>query len=177
MLSRGWIGAAWRANYSVTSRVPLHPSLGPPNTDHVSSNSPLSHAALSFVHGGISPSFAQSTPYPSRINEIASSLLHKLQRRKQPPPHPPHPYPGLPTDSNQDEHELYGSNGPLWYRGWALEDEGKVCKEIDAVLEKTGTRRLIMGHTPTFDRQVSRCGGKIILIDTYVLLDCYWYQC
>jgi len=166
VLSRGWIGGAWRTNYTITSRLPLHPSLGPPNTDYFVNDSPLSHAALSFVHGGISPTFVQSTPYPSRINKIGSSLLYKLQRKKQPPPHPPHPYPGLPVDSNQDEQELYGSNGPLWYRGWALEDEGKVCSEIDDVLDKTGTRRLIMGHTPTFDRQVSRCGGKIIIIDT-----------
>ena len=171
VLSKGWIGAAWRTNYTITSRLPLHPSLGPPNTDYVSSDSSLSHAALSFVHGGISPTFLQSTPYPSRINKIGSSLLSKLQRRKQPPPHPPHPYPGLPIHSNQDEHELYGSNGPLWYRGWALEDESKVCKEIDNVLDKTGTRRLIMGHTPTFERQVSRCGGKIIIIDTYAFTD------
>ncbi|KAF8340427.1 Metallo-dependent phosphatase-like protein [Cantharellus anzutake] len=166
IISTGWIGAAWRTNYTITSRLPLHPSLGPPNTDYTPSGSPLSHAALSFVHGGISPTFMQATPYPSRINNLGSSLLSKLQRRKQPPPHPPNPYPGLPTDASKDEHELYGSNGPLWYRGWALEDERKVCKDIDAVLDKTGTRHLIMGHTPTFDRQVSRCKGKIIIIDT-----------
>ena len=45
---------------------------------------------------------------------------------------------------------LYGSDGPLWYRGWALENEETVCKEVDRVLAKTGTRRMIMGHTPDF---------------------------
>jgi hypothetical protein len=54
----------------------------------------------------------------------------------------------------------------LWYRGWALDDEDKVCAAVDAVLEKTGTRRMIMGHTPDFEKIVSRCGGKIIIIDT-----------
>lgn len=26
-----------------------------------------------------------------------------------------------------------------------------VCKAVDGVLEKTGTRRMIMGHTPDFE--------------------------
>lgn len=176
MLSTGWIGKAWRANYTVTSRLPIHPSMGGPNTDYEPSNSPLSHAAYSFVHGGISPTYLQATPYPSSINTLGSSLLRKLQRRKQPPPHPPNPYPGLPDDATKLEHDLYGTDGPLWYRGWALNDDAVVCKEIDAVLEKTGTRRLIMGHTPTFDQQVSRCGGKIIIIDTYAAFCSHYYR-
>jgi hypothetical protein len=46
---------------------------------------------------------------------------------------------------------MYGANGPVWYRGWALDSEEKVCKEVDGVLAKTGTRRMIMGHTPDFN--------------------------
>jgi hypothetical protein len=34
------------------------------------------------------------------------------------------------------------------------------------VLKRTGTRRMIMGHTPDFEKIVSRCGGKIVIIDT-----------
>jgi hypothetical protein len=45
---------------------------------------------------------------------------------------------------------MYESDGPLWYRGWALGSDEKVCKEVDGVLAKTGTRRMIMGHTPDF---------------------------
>jgi hypothetical protein len=40
-----------------------------------------------------------------------------------------------------------------------------VCAAVDAVLEKTGTRRMIMGHTPD-DKIISRCGGKVLIIDT-----------
>ncbi|PCH42207.1 Metallo-dependent phosphatase [Wolfiporia cocos MD-104 SS10] len=170
MLSSGPIGKSWAANYTVASRLPLHPSLGPPNTDYdpfsAAAATPLSHAALSFVHGGLAPQYPDLTPYPSRINALGSSLLHKLQARRQPPPHPPNPYPGLPADATDAEDRLYGTDGPLWYRGWALDPEEKVCKEVDAVLEKTGTRRMIMGHTPDFEKIVSRCGGKIIVIDT-----------
>lgn len=158
MLTSGRIGKSWAANYTTTSRLPLHPSLGAPNTDYdPSSPSPLSHAALSFVHGGLSPTYGDLTPFPSRINALAQSLLRKLQTQTPPPsPHPPHPYPGLPQSATAAEQELYATNGPLWYRGWALDPEEKVCGAVDEVLQKTGTRRMIMGHTPNFE--VRSCG-------------------
>jgi hypothetical protein len=142
----------------VTTRLPLHPKLGPPNTDYApppslsphNTNETISHAALSFVHGGLAPDFPYLTPYPSHINSIGESLLHKLQTRPQPPPHPPNPYPGLPHGATIAEQYLYSTDGPVWYRGWALEDEEKACAHVDDVLYRTGTRRLIMGHTPTF---------------------------
>lgn len=160
MLSTGRIGRAWASNYTTTSRLPLHPSLGPPNSDYPPDSSsplrglpsPLSHAAYSFVHGGLAPTYAHLSPFPSAINAIGKSLLQKLQgRAQQPPPHPPNPYPGLPASATQDEKALYESDGPLWYRGWALGNEDMVCKAVDGVLEKTGTRRMIMGHTPDFE--------------------------
>jgi len=166
MISTGPIGRAWAQNYTTTSRLPLHPSIGPVNGDYSGKAGPLSHSALSFVHGGLSPTYSQLTPFPSRINTIAASLLDKLQHRVQPPPHPPHPYPGLPFDATVEEQELYESHGPLWYRGWAYEDDETVCSTVDQVLSRTGTRRMIMGHTPDFHGIVSRCGGKIIIIDT-----------
>ncbi|KAF8150019.1 Metallo-dependent phosphatase-like protein [Crassisporium funariophilum] len=188
MISTGIIGTTWAANYTTASRLPLHPSLGPPNTPyppatlaahfqkededvsfetfHQDKDQPMSHAALSFVHGGISPTYPDLSPFPTRINEISDSLLKKLQTRRQPPPHPPNPYPGLPASATKEEIMLYGANGPLWYRGWAMEDEEAVCSQVDSVLAKTGTRRMIMGHTPDFQNIVSRCDGKIIIIDT-----------
>jgi hypothetical protein len=194
MLSTGSIGRAWAQNYSTASRLPLHPSLGTWNTDFPASdssddiiNSPLSHAAISFVHGGLAPTYPHLTPYPSAINALSRSLLHKLQYQSpQPPPHPPNPYPGLPADATWQEERMYGNDGPLWYRGWALDGEKEVCSSVDGVLHKTGVRRMIMGHTPDFQvgpllywllfqvadasiywqKIVSRCGGKIIIIDT-----------
>ncbi|KAF7966135.1 hypothetical protein HWV62_39954 [Athelia sp. TMB] len=172
MISTGLIGRAWAQNYTTTSRLPLHPSLGPPNTDYPSKDataaqSPLSHAAISFLHGGLAPTYPQLTPFPSAINSLSSSLLHKLQSQSPyPPPYPPNPYPGLPGDSTAEEIRFYGTDGPLWYRGWALEDEDVVCAAVDDVLERTGTRRMVMGHTPDFEKIVTRCNGKIIIIDT-----------
>ncbi|KAI9511831.1 Metallo-dependent phosphatase-like protein [Russula earlei] len=174
MISTGRIGRAWAANYSTTSRLPLHPSFGSPNDDFphpagsVAGHLPtrLSHAAYSFVHGGLAPDYPQLSPFPSAINALGRSLLRKLQHRKQSPPHPPNPYPGLPASATSEEEALYGSHGPLWYRGWALDDEKQACRKVDSVLEKTGTRRMVMGHTPNFEKIVSRCQGKIIIIDT-----------
>jgi hypothetical protein len=115
MISTGRIGRSWAMNYTTASRLPLHPSMGPPNTpyppmhlhhqnddgvvdnDHYhDENDPLSHSALSFVHGGLSPTYRGLTPFPSYINELSDHFLAKLQNREQPPPHPPHPYPKLP---------------------------------------------------------------------------------
>ncbi|KAH8100831.1 hypothetical protein BXZ70DRAFT_1077448 [Cristinia sonorae] len=168
MLSTGRIGKSWAANYTTASRLPLHPSLGPPNTDYDPSiASSLSHAAISFVHGGLAPTYPDLTPFPSRINELGHTLLRKLQAQDPPPaPHPPNAYPGLPHSATASEQRLYGNDGPLWYRGWALDPEDVACSRVDDVLQKTGTRRMIMGHTPDFQKIVSRCGGKIIIIDT-----------
>jgi len=150
MITTGRIGKAWATNYTTTSRLPLHPSMGPPNTDYDPSTS--------------SP--PDLTPYPSAINSLSDSLLHKLMTRKFPPPHPPNPYPGLPASATEEEHRLYGNDGPLWYRGWALDTDAGICDRADEVMKKVGVRRMIMGHTPDFERIVSRCDGKIIIIDT-----------
>ncbi|KIK62431.1 hypothetical protein GYMLUDRAFT_198140 [Collybiopsis luxurians FD-317 M1] len=194
ILSSGRIGRSWANNYTVTTRLPLHPYLGPPNTPYPPVRSqvhfeqdmdgkeelepshirelgledgPMSHAALSFVHGGLSPTYGALVPFPEKINEIGSSFLRKLQRREQPPPYPMNPhYPGLPESTTTEERELYEANGPLWYRGWAYDPEEKACADVEEVLKKTGTRRMIMGHTPHFHNIVARCNGKIVIVDT-----------
>jgi hypothetical protein len=126
MLSKGVIGRSWANNYTTASRLPLHPSIGPPNTPfppsyakhlvyqkedadlegldasaYYDANNPLSHAALSFVHGGLSPTYPDLAPFPTRINEIAERFLRRLQHRVQPPPHPPYHYPGLPHGNDK----------------------------------------------------------------------------
>lgn len=163
MIATGRIGKAWAQNYSTTSRLPLHPSLGPSNTDFPPAegansailSSPLSHAAISFVHGGLSAEYPQLSPYPSAINKLSKSLLHKLQHQSPlPAPHPPNGYPGLPGSTTKAEARMYGGDGPLWFRGWALESEEEVCSKVDGVLAKIGARRMIMGHTPDFEVRI-----------------------
>jgi hypothetical protein len=109
MIASGRIGRTWAKNYTTASRLPLHPSLGPSNIDYPGSSfavpPPLEHAAMSFVHGGLAPSYPNLAPFPSAINELGASLLHKLQtQRPLPKPHPPNEYPGLPSDATEAEH-------------------------------------------------------------------------
>ncbi|KZV88888.1 Metallo-dependent phosphatase [Exidia glandulosa HHB12029] len=178
VLDHDWIGQTWRKNYSITTRLPLHPSLGPVDTDFHpgwKKSSNLTTSALSFVHGGLSPTYSNLTPYPSRINEIGASLLAKLQARSPlPQPFPPaEASPGLPATATPEEVELYSPDGPLWYRGWALdgwdengEDDSTICPDVDNVLAQIGSRRMIMGHTPLFTEITTRCEGKVVIIDT-----------
>ncbi|KAI9567401.1 Metallo-dependent phosphatase-like protein [Boletus coccyginus] len=175
-VTTGWLGSTWASNYTTAARLPLHSLLGPPNTDfppekgsvYTRANAgPLSHAAFSFVHGGLAPTYPNLQPFPSAINNLSASLLRRLRSRSpQPPPHPPHTYPGLPAGTTREEARLYSSDGPLWYRGWAEETESKVCEKVDEVLQKTGTRRMVMGHTPNLQNIMARCGGKVLIIDT-----------
>ncbi|KAI0043831.1 hypothetical protein FA95DRAFT_1609066 [Auriscalpium vulgare] len=145
-LSTGRIGQAWAANYTTAARLPLHGSLGQPNDDYPPPDgaqrlpAPVEPAAYSFVHGELAPDYPDLAPFSS---------------------------PGLPdNNATPAERMLYGSDGPLWYRGWALDEEEVVCNAVGAALEKTGTRRMIMGHTYNKTSIVSRWGGQIIGIDT-----------
>lgn len=84
---KGDIGKELRKNYMMTARVPLHPLMAL-NTDYSEAQTglmgPLSHTALSFVHGGLSPQVNYS-PYPSKLNTIGERLVKTLQAQKSPP--------------------------------------------------------------------------------------------
>jgi hypothetical protein len=117
-------------SYSITAAVPLSPS----------ASSPL----LSFTHGSLSPSFPHLVPYPSSLNTIGSSLLERALTPPLPKPHPPNPYQGLPKGATEQEHALYGADGPLWNRGLAAEeDERLVCEWAAQLRNKLGVRRII----------------------------------
>ncbi|MCY1033939.1 shewanella-like protein phosphatase [Corallococcus sp. BB11-1] len=58
-------------------------------------------------------------------------------------------------------------DGPVWFRGYALDDEAKWDAGLTQVLERFGARRMVMGHTPSKDGRFSvRFGGRVIVIDT-----------
>lgn len=72
--------------------------------------------------------------------------MAKALRKPMPKPHPPYPYPGLPTDVTLDETTIYGENGVLWWRGLATDDdEAKVCGWAKTLQERLGVRRIIGG--------------------------------
>ena len=65
-----------------------------------------------------------------------------------------------------DDDPLIGPNGPNWYRGAALCNE---CAEADVLrpfLQRTGARRVVVGHTVARDgTAVSRFDGAIVKLD------------
>ncbi|GAA5983881.1 hypothetical protein JCM11641_006407 [Rhodosporidiobolus odoratus] len=181
----GWIGQEWRANYSITARLPYLISSFPPGvpvttfpstpsgssdrrflSEATSSSSasfdPFAYSAASFVHGGITPNYLESleTDRPiERINEIGSSILNSLLDSPSAPL-------SLPRNASPVQKEFWSERGPMWNRDWALEEEDEICDRVDRAMKILKVRRLIQGHTPQFEGIQSRCGGKVLLIDT-----------
>ncbi|NNF38754.1 MAG: hypothetical protein HKN71_08805 [Gemmatimonadetes bacterium] len=69
---------------------------------------------------------------------------------------------------------VLSSGGPMWYRGSVL------CKPIleepvlEAALTRLGADRVVVGHTPTFDRRAhSLYDGRLIMMDTGMLVSYY----
>ncbi|GAA6018159.1 hypothetical protein JCM8202_000204 [Rhodotorula sphaerocarpa] len=189
----GWIGQEFRSNYSITARVPflptdddsspffaraprlpatLHsaahgrfivdPEVDGPGVD--SRSNPFRLAAASFVHGGITPEYlaslsADAEPI-STMNRIGHDLLASLLTV------PGHAPLGLPRTAPPEQREFWSARGPMWNRDWALEDEEEICDRVEEACERLRVRHLIQGHTPQFEGILSRCDGKILLIDT-----------
>jgi hypothetical protein len=94
-----------------------------------------------FVHGGVSLKYATDAKHLSSNVHNALLGIGNLQ--------------------------VLGDEGPLWYRGYLLNDEVIACQEIEQTLKKMDGKRMIMGHTTQENGKIhSRCNGKIIGIDT-----------
>eukprot|EP00747_Dinoflagellata_sp_TGD_P038404 gnl/TRDRNA2_/TRDRNA2_139637_c1_seq1.p1 gnl/TRDRNA2_/TRDRNA2_139637_c1~~gnl/TRDRNA2_/TRDRNA2_139637_c1_seq1.p1 ORF type:complete len:229 (-),score=14.10 gnl/TRDRNA2_/TRDRNA2_139637_c1_seq1:181-783(-) len=92
-----------------------------------------------FVHAGYSPEFAMP------IAELGGFMLQQLRR-------------GLDTN-----HPVWGSEGPLWYRGLVFDDDR--CTQVDQILTATNARRIVVGHTPQQRGISAICNGSLILAD------------
>jgi hypothetical protein len=62
---------------------------------------------------------------------------------------------------------LLASDGPIWYRGLAENDEQAFADSVEQILELQKVERIVVGHTqPKSLRIEGRFGGSVILIDT-----------
>ena len=63
------------------------------------------------------------------------------------------------------------ADGPLWYRGLAMDPEEELAPAVDRILARIGARAIVIGHTPgpSLGRIATRFGGRVILIDTGML--------
>ena len=95
-----------------------------------------------FVHGGVSPEV------PARnLGELNQWVRRDLTE-------------GQPPGGAKDP------QGPLWFRGYALGGED-TRPALDAVLERFGARRMVMGHTTESGGRIrTRWGGEAVFIDT-----------
>lgn len=96
-----------------------------------------------FVHGGVSPKYADVTAVS--MNDTVRAELADPARLRD----------GTALDEQ----------GPLWYRGLALEPEALLGPHVDQLLAYHRVARIVVGHTVTPGAILPRFGGKVLLID------------
>jgi hypothetical protein len=96
-----------------------------------------------FLHGGIGPPYAASSV--GEINKQADEVFRDFNGLKG----------GLLVDSE----------GPLWYRGLASNDEATEAAHLETVLKNYAAGHIVIGHTPTAGAVLPRFDGRVIMID------------
>ena len=96
-----------------------------------------------FVHGGISPKYAKRTR-----RELNSTIRRELAD-------PARLLPGTASETQ----------GPLWYRGLAEEEQSPPQIHLQGVLRFHGVRRIVIGHTVTRTAILPRFGSRVVNID------------
>lgn len=114
-----------------------------------------------FAHGGISKKF--STWKLKDINNLLREELTYIRRAIK-------GYQPLKTPFTPQI--VYKSEGPLWYRGLALNTEEVFKEEVDEILNKMRANYIVIAHTPRTGSRIitkefmSRFDERIWIIDT-----------
>ncbi len=75
---------------------------------------------------------------------------------------------------NAVDSKLLGGDGPLWYRGTAACHETLENPGLTATLAALGAQRVVVGHTPTPNREINaRLTDRVYVIDTGMLAQVY----
>jgi hypothetical protein len=101
-----------------------------------------------FVHGGLG-----ATWHDLSLEEINERVRREL------------------SDVRAAEPPLFieDPDGPLWHRGFTYGQgpEGSAdAAELEALLERFGAKRIVVGHTPGFGTVMPRYDGRVLLADT-----------
>jgi len=103
--------------------------------------------SLLFAHGGVSPTLGERNLSLAEINEgIRGGLRYPMRS---------HTDPAVEL--------LFDDEGPLWYRGYFLEEEPRP-RTFQSALAPFGAGRVVVGHTPV-DSVQTRHDGIIVAID------------
>ena len=96
-----------------------------------------------FLHGGLHPGVPART-----LAELNRWVRQEL-------------FPGQPHGGGTHP------QGPLWFRGYALDPEERWSERLTEVLQRFGAKRMVMGHTTMKDGRIGmRFGGRTLFIDT-----------
>ncbi|MBB4037679.1 hypothetical protein GGR21_003600 [Dysgonomonas hofstadii] len=103
-----------------------------------------------FVHAGLSPKIIQKRYKIGEINELGWRFT------------------GYPTKERNNMHTrnetLFGSDGPLWYRGLVTNSEPVSSEDLDKVLDYYKTKRIIVGHSEV-DEIDWRYDGRVVAVN------------
>lgn len=100
-----------------------------------------------FLHAGLGPSFVQAERDP--MNRAVTGALR-----------------GRPVAAFADI--VTNDQGPLWYRGLALNDETQEAPHLAALLAHHGVSRIVVGHTKRASAVLPRFNGRVIITDIAV---------
>lgn len=93
-----------------------------------------------FVHGGISLAVAAKYGQVTQLN----AAFHDLKE--------------VTLEG------VLGSDGPLWYRGYARNSDERTCTELRKSLDLLGASYMVMGHTIK-EKMIFRC-SRGVFVDT-----------
>jgi calcineurin-like phosphoesterase family protein len=96
-----------------------------------------------FAHGGIGPKFVE-TSRKSLNDQISADLK---------------------TGLFDSDGLLMDSEGPLWYRGLAMNPEDEEAPHLEALMATHGVSHVVIAHTPLTGTILPRFGNKVVLID------------
>ncbi len=97
-----------------------------------------------FVHGGLSLKYAVMP-----IDAINRQIREELQQ----------------SGKEKPDSVIKDNDGPLWYRGYAEKTEEEIDQMLPSVLKALSASRMVIGHTVSKDGIVSRCDGRVVMID------------
>ena len=102
-----------------------------------------------YMHGGLGPEFEAFD-----IDTLNRAVRAALS--------------GKPEIAGGPHDIVHNEQGPLWYRGLALNDEAAESAHVAALLAHYGVHRIIVGHTKRYATVMPRFGGQVILTDIAV---------
>ncbi len=106
-----------------------------------------------FVHGGFSKELVREVKGLKNINDLYHQYLIDTEE-------------GLEVCAEKAEqlNLLGGKAGPLWYRGYFLDEEFEQ-RDIDRILKRVGATKMIVGHT-SFQAIRTFFNGKVLAVDS-----------